>query len=292
MSSTTGQVQLRAEHVDRIVKGFAESEYTMKDLVMTQSSNSWQETYYQESATELAAQGGGLTVKGVPRLASFPTAEVSWDKKSSSNVKHALEGIISWEDAMTNNVDVIARTLLKIARGVALSVDNEIYNTLSENGTAVLVNSVVIGAGYEWDSATVANRDPIQDILNAMSKIGKQNYNIHSGNGFIAFSQTDFANVLGNANIRNAGQFYTSEVTKNGRVGRLLGLRVIVSNSVADDKCLMGIAKECGTWKEAVPLTVVMIEDPGIKYTIRAWEIGVTQLTNPKALCLITNTQK
>jgi hypothetical protein len=291
--ATTGQVTLRAENIERIVKGFALAEYTMKDLVMVQSSNSWQETYYQETAadlTKLRANSTNSTIKGIPRLAGFPVGEVNWTKKSSFHLKHGLEGVIGWEDAMTNNVDVIARTLLRIARAVAKSVDAEIYNTLSESGTANLINTVAIAAGSEWNSATIANRDPIQNILDAMTTISIDNYNIHNGNGFIALNPTDYGNILGNANVRNAGQFYTDTVTKNGQVGRLLGLKVIVSNSVAADKALVGIAKECGTWKEAVPLTVVTIEDPGIKYTIRAWEIGVTQLTNPEALCLITNT--
>jgi hypothetical protein len=291
MADTVGQADLRAENVERVVKGFALQSYTMKQLVMVQKSNSWTESYYQETAADLTG-GTGHAVKGIPRLAGFPYGEVAWTKKSSYLLKHGMEGVISWEDSMTNNVDVIARTLLRIARAVAKSVDAEIYNTLSESGSPSLINTVTIAAGYEWDSATVANRDPIQDILNAMKMIAIDNYDIHGGNGFIALSPTDYANLLGNANVKNAGQFYTGDVTKNGAVGKLLGLKVIVSNSVAADKCLIGIAKECGTWKEAVPLKVTTIEDPGIKYTIRAWEIGVTQLTNPEALCLITNTQK
>jgi hypothetical protein len=79
-------------------------------------------------------------------------------------------------------------------------------------------------------------------------------------------------------------------VTKNGRVGRILGLNVIVSNVVTADYAMVGIAQECGTWRAASPLTTATIEDKGVSYTIRAWEIGVTQLTNPKAICLISNT--
>jgi hypothetical protein len=49
------------------------------------------------------------------------------------------------------------------------------------------------------------------------------------------------------------------------------------------------MSKKCATWKENSPLTVDVIIDPQKKYTIRASEIGVCQLTDPEALCLLTN---
>jgi hypothetical protein len=201
-----------------------------------------------------------------------------------------MEGVISWEDATTNEIDVVARTLLRIARAVAKSVDTEIWDTISESQSAVNINSVSITAGNEWDSATIANRDPIQDILNAIKEITKQNYNPYR-NGYLLLNPTDFANLMGNANVRNAGQFYTADVTRNGRVGQILGLNIVVSNSVTDEYAAVVIAKEACTWKQAKALTVNTIEDPGIKFTIRAWEVGTAQLKNPKAVTLIDNTQ-
>lgn len=290
MADTVGQADLRAENVEKIVTGFALQEYRFKQICMISKSSSWQESYYQETAADLSG-GLGSAVKGVPRLANFPYGEVSWTKQSSYLIKYGMEGVISWEDAMTNNVDVIARTLLRIGRAVAKAVDDEIWDVISESQSASNINSVAITAGDEWDSATIANRDPIQDILNGKKKIAESNYDPDNGSGFLLISPKDYANLLGNANIRNAGQFYTDAVTKNGRVGQILGLQIIVSNSVTADFALVIIAKEAATWKEANPLTVRTINDPGVKYTIRAWEIGVTQLVNPKAVTLISNTQ-
>ena len=290
MADSVGQADIRAENVDRIVKGFALQQYRFKQLVMISKSSAWTETYYQETAADLTG-GTGSAVKGVPRLASFPYGEVTWTKKQSRLEKHGMEGVISWEDAKTNAVDVIARTLLRVARAVAKSVDDEIWSVLSESQSPSLINTVAVAAGSEWDSATIANRDPIQNILDCKKEIGVDNYDIDNGQGFLAVSPKDYANLLGNANVRNAGQFYTDDVTRNGRVGRILGLNVIVSNSVTADYAMVGVAKECATWKAASPLTVKTIDDPGIKWTIRAWEVGVTQLTNPEAVCLLTNTQ-
>jgi len=290
MADTSGMQDLRAEDIDRIVRGFALQEYKFKQIVMISSSNAWKESYYQETATELSG-GTGSAVKGVPRLANFPAAEVSWTKQSSYVEKYGIEDVISWEDAITNNIDVIARTLLRIARAVTKAVDDEIWDVLTESQSPSNINSVTIAAGDEWDSATVANRDPIQDLLNARKEITKDNYDMSSGKGFALVNPTDFANLLGNANVVNAGQFYTDQPSKNGRVGKIVGLDLIESNSVTDDYCLVGVKQECATWKAAIPLQVHVMIDAGIKYTIRAFEMGVTQLINPAALCLIENTQ-
>jgi len=289
-ANTTGGENLRAEDISKIVTGFALQEYRMKQLVMVQSSSAWQESYYQEGKAELTG-GTGNAVKGIPRLANFPYGEPNWTKKESYNTKFGMEGVVSWEDAKLNNIDVISRTLLRISRAVAKAVDDEIWSVISESQIPSLINSVTVTAGNEWDSATIANRDPIQDILNAIKAIQEDNYDPLGGNGYLLVSPKDYSNLLGNANVRNAGQFWTNEVTKNGYVGKILGLKVIVSNSVTADYAMVCVGKECATWKEAHALSVASVEEAGIKTTIRAWEVGVTQLTNPEAVCLITNTQ-
>lgn len=289
--NTTGQSDLRAERISKIVTGFALQKYKFKQLCMIESSSSWQETYFQESKTELTGSTGS-SIKGVPRGAQFPNAEVIWTRKTKRQEKYALEGVIYWEDETTNSISVITRTLLRISRGVAKAVDDEIWEVISEGQTPSLINSLDIAAGAEWDSDSVSARNPIQNILDAIKEIEVDNYEPHGGNGFLVVSPKDFANLVGNPNIRNAGQFFTDSATRNGVVGRLAGLTVIKSNSVTADYAMVIVAKTAATWKAAKPLSVVTITDPGIKKTIRAWEVGVTQLTNPEAVCLITNTQK
>jgi hypothetical protein len=280
MADSTGQADLRAENVSRVVTSFALQEYKMKQLCMIQSSSAWTETYYKETAADLTA-GGNLNVKGVPRLSNFPYGEVTWTKTSGRNVKHAMEGVISWEDAKTNAIDVISRTLLRIGRAVAKSVDTVIAAAIvADAGNTTAANAT-------WNNATIADRDPIQDILDAKALIEIDNYNPNQ-NGFLLVHPTNYSEMLGNANVRNAGQFYTDSVTRNGVVGKLLGLTVISSNSVTEGGAQVVIAKEAMTWKQVAPLTVKTVEDPGIKWTIRAFEVGQIQVVNADAICKIT----
>ena len=283
MADSTGMADLRAENVSRVVTGFALREYRLKQITMIQSSHSWKETYFAETSADLTG-GTGSDVKGIPRGANFPYGEPTWTENSSRLIKHGMEGVVFWEDAKTNEIDVIARTMLRIGRAVAKSVDDDIYSEITTN------NGQTVATGGAWDAAVVADRDPIQDILNAIKLISIQDYDPLSGSGFLLLNPTDYANLLGNANVRNVGQFYTDDVTKNGRVGRLVGLHVIVSNQVDADEAAVIIAKEAITWKTAAALQVTTIVDPGVKFTIRAWEVGVAQTKNPNAICIITNT--
>ena len=289
MADSVGMQDLRAENVDKIVKGFALQEYKFKQVCMVQSSNSWKETYYQETSTELSG-GTGSNIKGVPRLANFPYGEPTWTRTSSYLVKFAMEGVISWEDVSTNEIDVQARTLLRISRAVAKSVDDHIWDIISESQSVSNINSVTIASGNEWDSATAANRDALANILSGMQLIEESNYDMSTG-GFLLVSPKGYADLMGNAVVRNASQQFAEDVVSNGAVGRIAGLTIVKSNSVTRDYAMVIKGGEAATFKEASPLKTETIYDPGVKYTIRAWEVGVCQLVNPKAVTLLVNTQ-
>jgi hypothetical protein len=286
MADTTGELDLRAQKYEKMVKGFALQSFKMKQLVMISSSNAWKESYYRETATELTG-GAGSAVKGIPRLANFPYGEVSWTQVDGYIEKYGMEGIISWEDSMTDNIDVVARTLLRIGRAVAYAVDSQIYTAL----LAAAGQTVTIGAGYEWNSTTVANRDPVQDLLDAKKLMHDNNFDPDANETFICINQAEYAMMLGNSKITNNPSYKAADVVHKGVVGMLCGLKILVSPVVTTDTgTLVIIAKECGTWKSAAGLTSFVIPDKGVKYTIRAFELGVCQVTTPNAVVLITNT--
>jgi hypothetical protein len=229
-------------------------------------------------------------VKGIPRLAPFPHGEVSWTKISALNEKYGMEGIISYEDELMNNIPMIQRTLLRIARAVVKDVDTEVANTL----LAAAGNSYAITAGKEWDSATVANRDPIYDILKASQTIRADNIDPLNGRGFLCVNGTDYTNLISNSKVVSNPSFKTADVVSNGVVGQLCGLKIKVTEVLeasTPDVAYIVMAKESMTWKEVVALTVLQIKDPGIKTTIRAFELGQCQMVVPDGVCKITNTR-
>ena len=285
-AETVGQLTLRAENYERMVKGFALQLFKMKQLCMESTSSAWAETYFREGASELTG-GTGSAIKGIPRLAQFPYGEPNWTKITSYIEKYGMEGVVSWEDAMLDNIDVIAREMLRISRAVANAVDSTIFAALKANAG----NTVTVAATYEWDSATIANRDPIQDILNAKRELYLDNFDPDGGNTYIALHPTDYSNLLGNTKVVNNPAFKAADVVANGIVGQICGCKILVSNVVDISGALVCIAKECATWKSAKGAEVYTIEDKGIKDTIRAFEAGVCQVTTPNAICKIVNTK-
>lgn len=284
MADTTGDYSLRAEEYETMLKGFALQEFKMKQVVMVSSSSAWIESYYRESATELSG-GTAESVKGIPRLTEFPTARVEWTKVSAYIEKYGMECIVAWEDDMQDRIDVIARSLLRAARAVAYAVDTQIYSVLA----AAAGNTVTIAAGYEWNSPTQAQREPIDNLLNAKQLMEEDNFDPNK-NGAVLLNPKDYRSLLGNSKIINNPSYKAADVVANGVVGQIVNLSIIVSNVVTADEALVVIKQECGTWKSAAGLTSFTEIDKGIKYKIRAFEMGVCQATTPNAIVKISNT--
>lgn len=294
MADTTGEQDLRREYIDGAVKAVALMEYKLKTLCTIDTSNAWTETYFRETNTELTGKtsGGGaaVTVKGIPRLAAFPYGEVSWTKVQGITEKYGMEGMISYEDIKLNVIPMIERTILRIGRAVAKAVDSQIAAVM----LASAGNTFGITAGNEWDSATVANRDPVYDILYGIQMLRADNIDALNGNGYLCLNGTDYTNLLRNSKVVNNPSFKTADVVSNGVVGQICGLKIMVTEALevtTPDVAYIVVAKEAMTWKEAQPLTVLQLEDPGVKVTIRAFELGQCQMVSPNAVCKITNTR-
>ena len=290
MVDTFSEADVRKQYWEKDIKGFAKKRYVMKGLVMNVSGSAWTESFYQKTATSLTG-GTGSAIEGIPRGADFPFVERGVTLKSAVILQHGGEGVIYWQDLLTSNIRIEAETISDVTDAVVYSVDSKIYNCLSESDTPSLINTIAIAAGYEWDSATIANRDPVQNILDGIATIKTDRYPIlTSGLGFIAMNETTYAKLMGNSKVLNHPTFKQAEgIIKNGNLGSICGLTIKVTPVVTNDYVLLGMAKKCGTWKQTHPLTVDVIEDKQKKFTIRASEIGVAQLTDPEALCLLTN---
>jgi hypothetical protein len=296
MVENVGSVILRKENVEAAVKGFALQEYKIKNVVTVISSSSWKETYFQESSTELTG-GTGNNIRGIPRLAAFPFGRVAWTKVSATIEKYGMEGIVSYEDAITDDIDAIGRTLLRISRGVVKSVEDQIYDVLSESfnggsGSQTNINSVT--AVIPWNSpivSAVSGGFVFRDINQAVRKIEVNNYDMDSG-GVILLSPTDYESMMNDVYRQGASAPKFGEMVLGKRkIPTIAGLGIIKSNSVTISGALVLKMGDCATWKAVTPLTTDTEYSPGISWRIRAWELGVTQLINPKSICIIIKTQ-
>ena len=281
-----GQNVVRAIFYDKVVKGFADPTYKFKQAVTISTTGAWTNYFFRGSTSVLAGLTGNDT-KGIPRGAAFPQASISWERVSSVINKYGLEENIPYEDLISDEIDVETRTLQKIGEGVAYSVDSEIWSGLTESGTPTNIQSINIAAGYEWNTASAAI---IDDLLQAKQLIAEYNYPTDNLMAFVnPKNYRDIMNYLAS----KGAQFPSigTEVATNGRMGNLVGIQLVVANNVTASRALVVVPQRCATWKELVALSTNVEEDKFKSKTYRAVEMGVLQLTDPKAVVYIKNTR-
>ena len=283
---TLVNTDLRKEFIDTAVKAVVKIEEKWKALCTIDTSSAWTESYFRETNNDSTDGGTGSPIKGVPEYAAFPYFDVTETKVSSIIDKYAGESIISLEAQQNATVPMLQRKIYRLGRKIVYQIDVAIEASVSTNAG----NTSAITAGNEWDSATIANRDPVKDILDAIQTLRTDGIDALTGNGYFVVNGSDYTNVISNSKVLNHPT-YESGVMQNGQVGKLLGLTIVVSEAVQADQAYVLVAKQGMVWKQAEGMKVKTIVDEGKSTTIRAWERGVFQLQAPNEVCKITNTR-
>ena len=277
---------LQSENIDTAVKAVVKIEEKWKALCAVDSSSSYTESYYRETNDDNVDGLTGSPIRAVPEYAPFPFFDVTETQFSSIIQKYAGESIISMEASQYATVPMLQRKIYRLGRKIIYQIDFAI-----EAGVAAdFGNTVAIGIGSEWDSATVANRDPIKNILDCVQTLRVDGIDALAGNGKIVLNGQDYTNFISNTKVLNHPT-YSSGVMQNGQVGSILGMAIIVSEVVTVDTAYVLVAKQGMVWKSAQGLMVKTIVDEGKSTTVRAWERGVFQLQAPNEICKLTNTR-
>jgi hypothetical protein len=287
MADTEREADLRKEYIDTAVKAVVKIEEVWKSMCAIDKSDSYTESYFRETNDDSTDGGTYSPIKGIPEFAPFPYVDVKETKYSSVIEKYGATSYISMEAGQYATVPMLQRKIYRIARKIIYQEDVAIYTVCAAN----FGNTVAITAGNEWDSATVANRDPIKDILDAIQTLRVDGIDALNGSGVLVVNGQDYTNIISNSKVLNHPT-YSSGVMGNGKQGSLLGLTIRISEVVAPDEAYVLVEKQGMVWKEANPLTTAQTIFPG-KYTqIDSWERGVFQLQAPNEICKITNTRK
>jgi len=287
MADSDREADLRKEFIDTAVKAVVKIEEKWKAICAIDKSTAWTESYFRETNDDSTDGGLGSPIKGVPQYAPFPYFDVTETKVSSIIQKYAGESIISLEAQQNATVPMLQRKIYRLGRKIVYQVDAAIRAICA----ASFGNTHAVTIGAEWDSLTIANRDPVKDILDAVQLLREDGVDALNGNGYLIVNGQDYTNIISNTKVINHPT-YSSGVMANGRQGSLLGLTIVISEVVIADEAFVVVGKQGMVWKEAQPLKVVTIVDEGKSTTIRAWERGVFQLQAPNEVCKLTNTRK
>src|SRR3990167_10108917 len=279
--------ELRAQAFDVAIKQLAERQYKFKQALTISTTNAWLNTFYRETTTAALEGQTGNLVRGAPRLAQPATNVVEWSQIDTYPDKYFFESKIAWEDVITDAIDVQGRTAFRVAEAITKSVDDRIYTVLTDTAAESTINVIQIATGNYWDGNSAAI---IDDLGQARQLIAEDEYDTSSLLCFL--SPKDHRSVITYLAGKGA-QFpkLGEEVTTNGRIGSLMGITFVIANSVTVSQALIVVPKLCATWKQAQALTTETTRNGFVSLNIRAVEIGVTQVTDPKAMCLILGTQ-
>src|SRR4030066_167340 len=187
MADTWREADLRKEYIDSAVKAVNKELAKLKTLCTIDSSDAWTESYYRETNADSTDGLTGSPIKGIPQMAPFPFVEVTETKVSAVVLKYGDESIISLEMQSSATVPMLQRHILRMGRRVQYQIDVSIEAAMN----ASTGNTFAITAGNEWDSATIANRDPTYDVLYGINMLRADGVDALNGKGYLVVNGTD-----------------------------------------------------------------------------------------------------
>jgi hypothetical protein len=288
MADSSGEAQIRGLDIDKLAKGFADEENVFKGICSIASTSAREIRWYKKTSGFLdSADTSGITTSQIANVSdrSLPVVvEQSWTRQTSYVRKYFVESpTISMEDIKDTDVDILATNIRDLVRAVARQVDKRIYDV----ATAGVGNSTA--ATTTWDNGTQANVNIIKDLMHAKRLIRDDGYNPEQA--FLLLRPGDHELMLTNLIFTKGSSIpnFSSEKMKSGVVMEILGLKVLVSTNVDADECLVVVGQRALTWKAFMPITSVVIDEPGIGKKIRCWEEGECLMTDVNAAAKITN---
>ena len=299
MADSSGQAEIRGIDIDKLAKGFADEASLLKQFVTKSSTKAREIRWYQKTSGFLdSTDTTAITLSQIANVSerSLPVVvEQSWTRNTSYVKKFFVESpTISDEDIKDSDIDILATNVRDLVRAVANQVDIRIYSVIIEAAAATPTtpnptNTLTTAATADgWDDNLTDN--PIKDIMTGNRKIRAQGYDTSSIVLYInPIEHENLLNYLINVKGSSIPSF-SSEKVKSGVLMELLGNRVVVSQNATTDYALQFIPQRSATWKSFMPITSVVMSDPGVGKKIRVWEEGECLLTDPKSVHQITDT--
>ena len=295
----SAEADIRGINIDKLAKGFGQEANVFKKFVQNSKTKSRECRWFQKGLT-LATAAAALdtqTTQGVTASMMANTAfkaqpfvvEQKWQRTTSYVKKFFVESpLISIEDIKDCDVDVLAGNVRDLVHAVGRKIDLEIYDTLTEGSAGTPNPSTVnsTAATAKWN--VTATCDPVTDLLNAKQEIRVAGYDPEGAVCLMnPIEHKHLMIFLINVKGSSIPQFATDKI-KSGVCMELLGLKIVVSENATTDWVVTFVPQRAATWKSFMPLTSVVVNEPGIGKKVRIWEEGVGLLTDPLAVHVLT----
>ncbi len=302
MADASGQADIRGIDIDKLAKGFADEANILKKYVVQSKTNAREIRWYRKTSGFMdTTDTTGITKTWIQPMAerALPfVIEQTWTRKTSYVKKFFVESpTISSEDIKDSDIDILATNVRDIVRAVARKVDLRIFSILFDAAAATPTTPLTLSGTDVQTTVAVADGwndtvtgSPITDILIGKRKLRTQGYDPEGSMlGMNSIEHQFLLEFLINVKGSSIPQF-ASEKIRSGVVMGLLGCNVVVSENFTTDWVYQWIPDRAATWKSFMPITSVVIDDPGIGKKIRCWEEGECILTDNNAVHVISDT--
>lgn len=284
---------IRGLDIDKTVKGFALVEYIFKNDCNQTAISGDAVRWYSRTATDLTATSP-MKVANTAIMALPTKLEQQWTRHTSYTKEYKAEVTISRSDIETADIDVLAGQLLALTRAVTKQVDTRIWAVMNPfiagEYTALATEPNYVLSSGAWNLGVACN--PIKDILAAKRVIWVSGgYNPEGASLYMTpLAYQYLVTWLIDTKGSSIPSFASAKI-ETGVVMSILGVNIKVSPNVTANYAALVIPNTACTWKTRTAITSAIIPDPLLSSTIRVLEEGEAVLTDPKAVCIISNTE-
>src|SRR3990167_11254816 len=147
MADTQGQIDIRWIEVQKFLTGFADEDFVLKKMCRQAQGANREFRWFQKTAGIVnPATTTAITSNLGTNIASravAPVANQSFTRNTGYMRKYYIKSeLISTEDEMDSEVDLLAVTIRDLLRSIAAMIDTRCYNVLTEDLTPVNINTV------------------------------------------------------------------------------------------------------------------------------------------------------
>jgi len=292
MVDTAGQAEIRGIDIQKLAEGFADVGVVLSKYIPSVGATARELRWYAKTSGQGSSNflssptTSGITTDMIETASkAMPVVIENSYTRSTNYVKKffASSPLISIEDIKDSDVDVWADLIKDTVRAVNKKKDARALVVLDTTGCGT---AAATGSGWNVD----ADGDPVLDFLAAIESIESYGYN---ANDLIAYMNPAEKKWLLRWLVTVKGSSipgFASAKIESGEVMQLMGIKIVSDPLRPTDTVTIFSPSQAVKYKEFVPLTTAIVDEPGVGKTVRVWTEGEFIRPNPYAVFKLTDT--
>lgn len=292
MADTAAQAEIRGIDISKLVEGFADVGVILKNYVRVVKTSAREMRWYSKTSGAGSSNflssptTTGVTTDMIETASkAMPVVIENSYTRNTSYVKKffASSPLLSIEDLNDSDPDIWGDIIKDAVRAVNKKVDARILTVLDASGCGTAAAS---GNGWNVD----ADADPMLDFLAAIESI--ESYGYDAGD-LIAYMNPAEKKWLLRWLITVKGSSipgFSSTKAESGELMTFLGVKIVSDPLRPTDTVTIFSPSQAVIWREFMPTTSAIIDEPGVGKTVRVWCEGEAIRPNPYAVFKLTDT--